>query len=116
MAIRYKVKKNDQVLVISGRDKGKRGRAINVMTTKGKLLVEGVAIIRKAIRPNRQRGIAGGIVEKGRHHPRIECTCAGADFEKANQDRVSDTAGWSQIRVSRKTGSDRVKRKLCLHV
>ncbi len=36
MATRYKVKKNDQVLVISGRDKGKRGRVINVMTTKGK--------------------------------------------------------------------------------
>ncbi len=64
MATRYKVKKNDQVLVISGRDKGKRGRVINVMTTKGKLLVEGVAMVKKHVRPNRQRGIAGGILER----------------------------------------------------
>jgi len=64
MATRYKVKKNDQVLVISGRDKGKRGRVINVMTTKGQVLVEGVAMVKKHVRPNRQRGIAGGILER----------------------------------------------------
>jgi large subunit ribosomal protein L24 len=64
MAIRYKVKKNDQVLVISGRDKGKRGRVINVMATTGKVLVEGVAMVKKHVRPNRQRGIAGGILER----------------------------------------------------
>ena len=64
MAARLKIKKNDQVLVISGRDKGKRGRVIDVLTKEGKVIVEGVNIRKKATRPNRQRGVAGGIVEK----------------------------------------------------
>ncbi|HWQ36528.1 MAG TPA: 50S ribosomal protein L24 [Blastocatellia bacterium] len=64
MAVRFKIKKNDQVLVISGRDKGKRGRVIEVLTTKGKVMVEGVNMMKKHVRPNRQRGIAGGIIER----------------------------------------------------
>lgn len=64
MAIRVKVKKNDQVLVISGRDKGKRGRVLEVLTKKGKILVEGINMMKKHVRPNRQRGIAGGILER----------------------------------------------------
>jgi large subunit ribosomal protein L24 len=64
MATRLKVKKNDQVLVISGRDKGKRGRVIEVLTKQGKIMVEGVGMVKKHVRPNRQRGIAGGIVER----------------------------------------------------
>jgi large subunit ribosomal protein L24 len=64
MAGRFKIKKNDQVVVISGRDKGRRGRVIEVMTTTGKVMVEGVNMRKKHVRPNRQRGIAGGIVER----------------------------------------------------
>jgi large subunit ribosomal protein L24 len=64
MAARLKIKKNDQVVVISGRDKGKRGRVIDVLTKEGKVLVEGINMRKKAVRPNRQRGVAGGIVEK----------------------------------------------------
>ena len=64
MAARLKIKKNDQVMVISGRDKGKRGRVIEVLTKEGKVIVEGVNVRKKAVRPNRQRGIGGGIVEK----------------------------------------------------
>jgi large subunit ribosomal protein L24 len=59
-----RIKKNDQVIVISGRDKGKRGRVIEVLTKKGKVIVEGVNILKHHERPNRQRGIAGGIVDR----------------------------------------------------
>lgn len=64
MATRMKIKKNDQVVVIAGRDKGRRGRVIEVITKKGKVLVEGVNMLKHHERPNRQRGIAGGIVER----------------------------------------------------
>ena len=64
MANRVKVKKNDQVVVLSGRDKGKRGRVIEVLTKKGKVMVEGINMMKKHVRPNRQRGIAGGILER----------------------------------------------------
>jgi large subunit ribosomal protein L24 len=61
---KMKIKKNDQVLVISGRDKGKRGRVIEILTKEGKALVEGVNLLKHHERPNRQRGVAGGIVSR----------------------------------------------------
>jgi large subunit ribosomal protein L24 len=64
MATRMKIKKNDQVVVIAGRDKGRRGRVIEVLPKKGKVLVEGINMLKHHERPNRQRGIAGGIVER----------------------------------------------------
>lgn len=64
MATRMKIKKNDQVIVISGRDKGKRGRVIEVLTKKSKVLVEGVNLLKHHERPNRQKGVPGGIIER----------------------------------------------------
>jgi len=64
MATRMKIKKGDQVMVISGRDKGKKGRVIEVLTKKGKVMVEGVNILKHHERQNRQKGIAGGIIER----------------------------------------------------
>jgi large subunit ribosomal protein L24 len=64
MAAKMKIRKNDQVVVLSGRDKGKRGRVIEVLTKKGKIIVEGINMLKHHERPNRQRGIAGGIVER----------------------------------------------------
>jgi len=64
MPTRMKVRKNDQIVVISGRDKGKRGRVIEVLTKKGKVLVEGVNMLKHHERPNRQAGKAGGIVQR----------------------------------------------------
>ena len=51
-------------MVISGKDKGKRGRVIEVLTRKRKVLVEGLNILKHHLRQNRQRGVAGGIVER----------------------------------------------------
>jgi len=59
-----KIKKNDQVVVLSGRDKGKRGRVIEVLTREKKVLVEGINMLKHHERQNRQRGIAGGIIER----------------------------------------------------
>jgi large subunit ribosomal protein L24 len=64
MPTRMKIKKNDQVIVISGRDKGKRGRVVEVLTQKRKVLVEGVNLLKHFERPNRQKGVAGGIVDR----------------------------------------------------
>lgn len=59
-----KIKRNDQVLVIAGKDKGKRGRVLRVITDKNRVLVEGVGMIKKHVKPNPQRNIAGGILEQ----------------------------------------------------
>ena len=57
-----KIKQNDEVIVISGKDKGSVGTVTKVMATK--LIVEGFNIVKKHVRPNPQEGIQGGIEEK----------------------------------------------------
>jgi large subunit ribosomal protein L24 len=58
------VRKNDNVIVIAGRDRGKRGRVLRVVPRKGRVVVEGVNFIKRHTRPNPQRNIKGGIVER----------------------------------------------------
>ena len=58
------LKKNDNVLVISGRDRGKRGRVLRVIPDKMRVVVEGVNFIKRHTRPNPQKNVKGGIVER----------------------------------------------------
>jgi large subunit ribosomal protein L24 len=58
-----KLKKDDEVIVIAGKDKGKRGKILDVMND-GRLLVSGVNIVKKHSKPNPYLGKPGGIVEK----------------------------------------------------
>ena len=59
-----KIKKGDNVEVISGKDAGKRGRVLRVDRDRGRIVVEGVAMIKRHTRPNPQKKIQGGIVER----------------------------------------------------
>jgi large subunit ribosomal protein L24 len=61
---RSKIKKNDQVVVVAGRDKGRRGRVLEVAPTKGKVKVEGVGMIKRHQKANPQANRGGGIVDK----------------------------------------------------
>lgn len=58
------VKKNDQVLVTTGKDRGARGRVLRVLAEKGKAIVERVNMIKRHTRPNPNKGIQGGILER----------------------------------------------------
>ena len=57
-----KIKKEDQVVIISGKHKGKKGKAIRVLTQENKIVVEGVNLVKKSIRSKRS-GEKGQIVE-----------------------------------------------------
>jgi large subunit ribosomal protein L24 len=59
-----RIRKGDQVQVISGKDKGKRGRVLVMFPAKQRAIVEGVNLVRKHTRPNPQRGVKGGIAEQ----------------------------------------------------
>ena len=61
---RAKVRKGDQVVVMAGRDKGKRGRVLDVKPREGKVKVEGVAIVKKHQRANPGNNRGGGIIDK----------------------------------------------------
>jgi large subunit ribosomal protein L24 len=57
-----KIKRDDEVIVIAGRDKGKRGKVVRVLADR--VIVAGINLIKKHQKPNPQAGVAGGIVEK----------------------------------------------------
>src|ERR671927_1293763 len=61
---KIKIRKDDMVRVIAGRDKGKTGRVLEVDRKTGRLLVEGVMVVKRHTRPNPAKQIKGGIAEK----------------------------------------------------
>ena len=61
---KLKVKKNDQVLVTSGKDRGTRGRVLRVLATEGKAIVERVNMMKRHTRANPNKGVQGGILER----------------------------------------------------
>ena len=58
------VRRNDNVVVTAGRDRGKQGRVLKVVPDRNRVVVEGVNVIKRHTRPNPQRNIKGGIVER----------------------------------------------------
>lgn len=58
------VRKNDNVIVVTGKDRGKRGRVLKVLPARNRLVIEGVNFIKRHTRPNPQRNIKGGVVER----------------------------------------------------
>jgi large subunit ribosomal protein L24 len=58
------VRKGDTVKVLSGKDRGKEGRVLRVLATKGKAIVERVNFTKKHERPNPQKNVKGGILER----------------------------------------------------
>lgn len=59
-----KIRKGDEVVVITGKDKGKRGTVLRVIPTDDRVVVEGINVVKKHQKPNPMRGVQGGIVEK----------------------------------------------------
>jgi len=62
--LKIKIKKDDTVKVIAGKDKGKTGRVLHVDRRLGKILIEGVSMIKRHTRPNPGKQIKGGIAER----------------------------------------------------
>ncbi|WP_417691256.1 50S ribosomal protein L24 [Pseudidiomarina sp.] len=59
-----KIKRDDEVVVLAGKDKGKRGKVLKVDTAKNRVFVEGVNIVKKHQKPNPALGVAGGVIEQ----------------------------------------------------
>jgi len=62
--LKAKIKKNDEVIVTQGRDTGAKGRVLRVYPSQGKAIVERINMIRRHTRPNPNKQIQGGIVER----------------------------------------------------
>jgi large subunit ribosomal protein L24 len=64
MGLKFAVKREDNVVVLSGKDRGKKGRVLKVLPKKEMAIVEGVHFIKRHTRPNPGKNIKGGIVER----------------------------------------------------
>ena len=73
-------KKNDNVLAIAGRNRGKKGKVLAVMPEEGRILVEGLNFVKKAVKPS-QKNPAGGIldIEKPFSISNVMLFCAKCD-------------------------------------
>jgi large subunit ribosomal protein L24 len=100
--LKVKIRKEDRVKVIAGRDKGKTGRVLSVDPVKGRVLVEGIAMVKRHTRPNPQRQVKGGIAER-------ESSIAISNVMVLTSGGVATRVGYRsegtrQVRVAKKGG------------
>lgn len=97
-----KIKRDDEVIVIAGRDKGKRGKVLRVLD-QTRLIVGGVQLVKKHQKPNPQLGIAGGIVEQEAPIQVSNVAIFNGATNKA--DRVGfKVEGGKKVRIFKSTG------------
>jgi large subunit ribosomal protein L24 len=94
------IRKNDTVLVIAGKDRGKRGRVLKILPDTNRLVVEGLNLIKRHTKPNPGKNIKGGIVERE------------ASLHASNVQLVCPECG-AQTRVGRKILGDGRKVRIC---
>ena len=101
--VRIRLKKNDVVKVISGRDKGKQGRVLRVFPDDAKVLVEHVMMAKKHVRPNPQRNVKGGIAEQ---ESRIAISNVQVLCPSCGPVRIGhEVRGDKKVRVCKKCGT-----------
>jgi large subunit ribosomal protein L24 len=104
--VRTRIKKGDLVKVISGRDKGKTGRVLEVNRTTGRVLVEGVMMLKKHVRPNPAKGVKGGIAEREGSVHLSNVMIVTSEGKPTRIGIKTETVGAKtrRIRVAKKTG------------
>src|SRR3954470_9734401 len=100
---RSKIRKNDQVVVIAGRDKGRRGRVLEVAPARGKIKVEGVGMIKRHQKANPQANRGGGIIDKEAFIDISNVQLIDPQSGKPTRVRY-EGAGESKTRVAAKSG------------
>ena len=96
------IQRNDQVEVIAGSDKGKKGRVLRVFPGEDRILVEHVRVVKKNVKPNPQRNIKGGIAEQEAplHVSNVMLVCSNCGPTRIGHKFEGDT----KVRVCKKCG------------
>lgn len=104
------IRKNDTVRVISGRDKGKSGRVLELLPDKGRVLVEHVMMMKKHTRPNPAKQVKGGIAERETpvHISNVQLICPTCNAPRRiafREERDATGRRLRSVRVCRKCGN-----------
>ena len=98
------LRKNDNVLVITGKDRGKKGRVLRVVPDKNRLIVEGVNLIKRHTRPNPAKNVKGGVVQReaALHASNVQLVCPECGAQTRVGHKVLDDG--RKVRICRKCG------------
>ena len=98
-----RIRRDDLVVIMTGKDRGASGKVLRVLPSKGRVVVEGVNMIKRATRANPQKNIKGGIVEK--EAPIAISNVLLNDPEKGKGTRIGiRREGEERVRFARKSG------------
>ena len=100
-----KIRKGDQVIVLTGRDKGKRG-AVIARVDDDRVTVEGVNVVKKHVKPNPMKGSTGGIVDKTLPIHQSNIAIFNPATGKADRVGVKFLADKTKVRVFKSSGEE----------
>ena len=100
-----KIRKGDQVIVIAGRDKGKRGTVV-LRADDSRVVVEGINLVKKHTKPNPMKGAAGGIVEKAMPIHQSNVAIFNPASGKADRVGIKLLADGKKVRVFKSSGEE----------
>ena len=100
-----KIRKGDEVVVLAGRDKGKRG-TVSLRSDDSYLVVDGINIVKKHVKPNPMKGTAGGILEKAMPIHQSNVAIFNAATGKADRVGIKLQADGKHTRVFKSSGAD----------
>jgi large subunit ribosomal protein L24 len=100
-----KLRKGDQVIVLAGRDKGKRG-VIALRKDDDHVVVEGVNLVKKHTKPNPMKGATGGIVEKAMPIHQSNVAILNAATGKADRVGIKQLADGTRVRIFKSSGEE----------
>ena len=100
-----KIVKGDEVIVITGRDKGKRGVVLQ-RTDEVRVLVEGINVVKKHAKPNPMKGVAGGIIDKTMPIHQFNVAIFNAATGKADRVGIKQLADGKKVRVFKSSGEE----------
>ncbi|MCZ2292623.1 MAG: 50S ribosomal protein L24 [Burkholderiales bacterium] len=100
-----KIRKGDHVIVLTGRDKGKRG-TVTRRVDADHLVVEGVNVVKKHIKPNPMKGTTGGVVDKTMPIHQSNVAIWNAASGKADRVGIKQLEGGKRVRVYKSSGEE----------
>ena len=100
-----KIRSGDEVIVIAGRDNGKRGKVV-LRSSEDRVLVEGVNLVKKHAKPNPAKGETGGIIEKTMPIHQSNVAIFNGATGKADRVGIKRLADGKKVRVFKSSGEE----------
>ena len=100
-----KIRKGDQVIVLTGRDKGKRG-TVTQRVDEERLIVEGINVVKKHVKPNPMKGTTGGVIDKTMSIHQSNVAIFNPATGKADRVGIKVLADSKKVRVYKSSGDE----------